>query len=374
MVSRRTLLYVTQGSFYPEARGGAGLSDVALFRCLSARGWQIEILCAFVPRESWVRVAAVAELSRRQLDCRVLEDCEPGFRCRRVVARGNGAEAWLSCLDRYLDELRPDAVLGGPDPGCRLLGRALERGFPSFFMAHNLAPVVLGLPFPVGLHVIANAPFTARHLAPLARGDVGVVLPLIEADRYRVARRSPGYVTFVNPIPEKGLAIAVEVARLLPDERFLFVEGGWSGDQTDATGLAAACALPNVELSPYQSDMREVYAVTDILLVPSAGRTDFERGFIESFARVVVEAQVSGIPVVAADAGGLPFTVGEGGIVIDPRDDVDAYVTALRSIRSDPDLRAHLSRAALENSCRPEFNPERQVSAFVDFIEARLGT
>lgn len=357
---------MTQGAFYPEASGGAGLSDVALFRCLGAQGWRIEILCAFFPRESWLRAAAVAELSRRELDYRVLEDCEPGFPCRRVVAPGNGAGAWLSYLDRCLDELCPDAVLGGPDPGCRLLGRALERGFPTFFMAHNLAPVVLGLPFPVGLHVIASAPITARHLAPLARGEVGVVLPLIEADRYRVTRRSSDHVTFVNPIPEKGLGIAVEVARRLPDERFLFVEGGWPGVQKDATRLAAARALPNVELWPYQSDMRDVYAVTDILLMPSQ--------LTESFGRVVIEAQVNGIPVVAADAGGLPFTVGEGGILIGPRDDVDAYVAALRSIRSDPALRARLSRAALENSCRPELKPARQVRAFVDFVEAQLGT
>jgi glycosyltransferase involved in cell wall biosynthesis len=168
----------------------------------------------------------------------------------------------------------------------------------------------------------------------------------------------------VNPIPEKGLGIAVEVARLLTDEHFLFVEGGWPDVQNDATLLSEARALPNVELWPYQSDMREVYAVTDILLMPSQ--------LTESFGRVVIEAQVNGIPVVAADAGGLPFTVGEGGLLIGPRDDVDAYVVALRSIRSDPDLRARLSRAALENSCRPEFKPARQVRAFVDFVEARL--
>ena len=362
--SRTTLLYVTRGAFYPEASGGAELSDLALFRRLCARGWRIEVLCAFAPRESWLRAAAVADLSRLDLDSRVLEDCKPGFPCRRVAARGDGIEAWLGCLERCLDELRPDAVLGGPDPACPLLGRALERGLPAFFMAHSLAPIVRGLPLPAGLNVIASAPVTARHLAPLARGDVGVVLPLLEPDRYRVARRSPGHVTFVNPIPEKGLGVAVEVARLLPEERFLFVEGGWSGVENDEALLAAARALPNVELWPHQSDMRKVYAVTDILLVPSQ--------LNESFGRVIVEAQVNGIPVVAADAGGLPFTIGEGGLLVAPRNDVDAYADALRRIRSDPDLRARLSRAALENSRRPEFEPGRQVRAFVDFVEARL--
>jgi len=38
-------------------------------------------------------------------------------------------------------------------------------------------------------------------------------------------KRKRQYITFINPIPQKGLDVAIEIARCLPQERFLFVKG-----------------------------------------------------------------------------------------------------------------------------------------------------
>src|SRR5262249_21620774 len=56
-------------------------------------------------------------------------------------------------------------------------------------------------------------------------------------------------------------------------------------------------------------DMRTVYCDTRILLVPSQWED-------ETWGRVVSEAQLSGIPVITSDRGGLPESVGPGGIVL----------------------------------------------------------
>ena len=128
--------------------------------------------------------------------------------------------------------------------------------------------------------------------------------------------------------------------------------------------VKAAYSLPNVEVWEHQEDMRHVYSMTDILLVPSQ--------FTETFGRVIVEAQVNGIPVVAAKAGGIPYTVGQGGILVEPKDNLPAYLEALRRLRSDENFYAQLSALALENSQRPEFDAHYQVKNFIQFVESRI--
>jgi glycosyltransferase involved in cell wall biosynthesis len=119
-----------------------------------------------------------------------------------------------------------------------------------------------------------------------------------------------------------------------------------------------------VEVWEHQQDTRQIYAVTDILLVPSQ--------FYETFGRVILEAQVNSIPVVAANVGGIPYTLGQGGILATPHDDPDAYVDALRVLRTDEGFYKQLSTLAFQNSQRPEFDSEYQVNNFISFIESHL--
>jgi glycosyltransferase involved in cell wall biosynthesis len=265
-------------------------------------------------------------------------------------------------FDARLDELAPDAVLGYNNPSCPLLRRAAGRGYASFFIARSLANLFgPGRYVPDDVHLIANSPFTAAVAAQATGRQVEVVLPVVDFDAYRVERRERRYVTFVNPVPEKGVEVARAVARAMPEARFLFVQGRWA----DRSYAARRLAADNVEVWDHQDDMRSVYAVTDILLVPSQ--------WLETFGRVVVEAQANGIPVVAADVGGLPFTVGEGGLLVRPKGEAAAYVERLRRLRADADLYARLSAGAVANSRRPELSPDRQVDRFAEIVEREAG-
>jgi glycosyltransferase involved in cell wall biosynthesis len=64
----------------------------------------------------------------------------------------------------------------------------------------------------------------------------------------------------------------------------------------------------NVTLHPPTRDMRPLYARARLLLAPSQWE--------EAWGRVATEAQVSGIPVLASNRGGLPEAVGNGGILL----------------------------------------------------------
>ena len=150
---------------------------------------------------------------------------------------------------------------------------------------------------------LANSHFTADAYRRAYRVDPEVIYPFISLERYTTTT-SRENVTFVNPIPEKGSDIALELARLCPEIPFTFVEG-WrlSYDRREAL-TQKLFELPNLKLLPSQSDMRKVYRRCKILLAPSRCE--------EAYGMVVTEAQASGIPAVASARGGLRESVGTG--------------------------------------------------------------
>ena len=67
----------------------------------------------------------------------------------------------------------------------------------------------------------------------------------------------------------------------------------------------------------------------------------------EGFGLPAVEAMSCGTPVLSSDRGSLPEVIGEGGLYYDP-DNVDEIVACVRRFLAQPDLRARLKTAALE--------------------------
>jgi glycosyltransferase involved in cell wall biosynthesis len=92
------------------------------------------------------------------------------------------------------------------------------------------------------------------------------------------------------------------------------------------------------------AELDRSYAVADVMVLASRA---------ETYGMVVVEALARGLPVIAADVGGLTEALGHGadgirpGLLIAP-DDVGALAAALRSWLGDAQLRARLRRAAVE--------------------------
>ena len=86
------------------------------------------------------------------------------------------------------------------------------------------------------------------------------------------------------------------------------------------------------------------YSAADVLVLPSRA---------ETYGMVVAEALARGLPVVAANVGGVPEALGHGadgtrpGLLVPP-DDAAALRDALRAWLEDGDLRRQLRRAARE--------------------------
>ncbi len=107
------------------------------------------------------------------------------------------------------------------------------------------------------------------------------------------------------------------------------------------------------------SQMADVYRASDVVLVPS--RT-------ESFGLVAAEAQASGVPVIAANTGGLAHVVpsGSGGITVDGWDP-DDWASALSRILNDPGLSETLAAAGPRHA--ESFSWERAVERILDIYQ-----
>ncbi|MFC0316325.1 D-inositol-3-phosphate glycosyltransferase [Gordonia phosphorivorans] len=203
--------------------------------------------------------------------------------------------------------------------------------------------------------LVANTRTEAAELVDLygaSPAKIDVVPPGADLDAYspgsRAAARAelgldPGdtVVTFVGrlqPLKAPDVLLAAMAPLLRADATGtlrLLIVGGPSG-----TGLEHPAALAEladamgvadrVTFLPPQpaATLAQVYRASDLVAVPS---------FSESFGLVAVEAQACGIPVIAADVGGLGVAVRDGvtGRLVDGHD-IATWTAELADLLADP--------------------------------------
>jgi glycosyltransferase involved in cell wall biosynthesis len=349
-----TLVYLRDRLFFPDTAGGLSLSNVTLFRELVKRGWNVHVICH---RALWSR-QSFAEQRRRSdswfFQCAHAEG-RTMWRLRfpQLLRRAHRAALFY----RLALHLKPSLVLGDSNINDDVLSALARKRIPSLFIARNIPPPGCAERAEPALSIAANSPPLGRHLEGLLCREVPVIRPFIDPSMYVSERREPRYVTFVNPVYEKGLTVAMEIARRLPDVSFLFVNGRWPRARREASWLFQKSHFTrNITVWPFQADMRRVYAVTRILLLPSQ--------WYETFGRVISEANMNGIPVIASDTGGVAATVGRGGLIVSPPTNVAGYVKAIRTVLDDRGVHDRLRDDALANARAETFDLSRQIDLF----------
>ncbi len=89
----------------------------------------------------------------------------------------------------------------------------------------------------------------------------------------------------------------------------------------------------------------------------------------EPFGNVVLEGMACGCLPIVSDGGGLPDAIGDAGISF-TRGNVDALVTAIRTIISNPDLEKKLRNAAPSHLI--EHQPEIISNQYLEVVEAAM--
>ena len=156
------------------------------------------------------------------------------------------------------------------------------------------------------------------------------IRPLMHRNKIEIQEPFRGdCITLVNANLNKGVQQFLDMARKLPDRRFLGVLPYYGERQVPP-------APSNVEWVPFNDDVRVILKRTRILLVPS---------YYESFGRIAVEAMLNRIPVIyskpnpnsvypGGSTEGLHEWIQPVGIGCD-RDTIDEWVTAIRSLDNE---------------------------------------
>lgn len=156
------------------------------------------------------------------------------------------------------------------------------------------------------------------------------IRPIMHLDKVKINEPFRGdCITLVNANQNKGVAQFIDMAKRMPDRKFLGVLP-YYGE------LRVPQAPGNVEWTPFDDDIRNILKRTRILLVPS---------YYESFGRIAVEAMINGIPVLYSKPN--PSSVYPGGSTeglhewIHPaglgcnRDAIDEWKSAIESLDGD---------------------------------------
>jgi glycosyltransferase involved in cell wall biosynthesis len=364
---------------YLDPSSGAALATRELLELLAARGWDCRALTCGVldyaqetPLEDVLTAidrpttrigaalarggeAEVFDLELGSVRLTLLPTCHS--RADKAPTEREAA-IYLDLVNQVLDRFRPDVVLTyGGHPAClEMMRRARQRGIAVVFHLHNFGyndrrgfTNVSAIIFP--------SEYSRRHYRQIGL-DGTVIADPIPLDRVIAADPDPQYVTFINPQPEKGVAvfarIALELGTKRPEIPILVVEGRATSDGLEAVPLDLS-GLTNLHRMANTPDPRDFYRVSRAVLMPSLWR--------ESLGRVPIEAMANGIPVLASDRGALPETVGDAGFVftiperctptsaaVPTAHEVAPWVATVERLWDDPDFEAkHRALAKAES-------------------------
>ncbi|MGO4893900.1 glycosyltransferase [Flavobacterium sp. W21_SRS_FM6] len=223
----------------------------------------------------------------------------------------------------------------------------------SYFHTPDALPLNNAAALPKKFKYIANSQYTKNLHADK---NIDLVLPpLFFKENYIVDNANGNYAVLVNPSIHKGVEIALALANKNPDVDFLFVVNNKS---KKIDFLAQHLPTKNIEIVGPFSNMKEVYKQAKVILMPSIWN--------ETWGRVATEAHYSSIPVLSSNNGGLPESVGIGGISLPANSSIDDWNEAF--CRLWYDTNGEYKKAVIEHAKRDEIDPKWNVNSLIKLI------
>ena len=174
-----------------------------------------------------------------------------------------------------------------------------------------------------------------------------ICIPPVDYRDYGNVRVTGEYITLVNLNENKGGQVLIEIAKRLPQYKFLGVHGGYYDQIQDLS-------VENIKYIEPQTDIKKVYEKSKIVLMPSE---------YESYGQVAIEAISCGIPVINSKAEGLCKALNQEGI---DRNNIDAWCKEIDRLMTDKAYYATKSKQSKVMS--KELDPKPYLKNVSEFL------
>lgn len=349
------ILFATNFPYLPQRTGGNESSTNDLCNALMKKNIDVAVICTISPYNLlWIKNRIKAKLYNRKF----IVDCFLGY----PVYRGYNI---VNDIHEVVKTYKPDVVVVQAGKPFAIVNALSKYKIPvvlyvrDVFFEKNSEQLQINK----YLKCISNSTFTANKLKEKYKIESLILPPLVDSNNYRVNNRG-GSVVHIGLSPLKGIDISFELAKRRPDIPFLFVESWPLPRDVFLKYVKKAKILKNVKLKRRCQDMKKIYKCAKVLLVPSVCE--------EAWGRVVTEAQISGIPVIASNRGGLPESVGNGGIIVPHDAIIDTWEKELSLIWDSEVAYSELSSKALMRSRMCDVSLENNIDIFLDYIKQHI--
>ena len=240
---------------------------------------------------------------------------------------------------------------------------------PVFFVVHNTHEYscVSNPEKPVGIIYNCQA---AKDKLNYPQPNI-VLPPPVDFRQYDLGENNfdKPYITLINLNENKGGKIFWNIARAMPDRKFLAVKGGYDPQIVED--------LPNVTVVEHTPNILDIYRATRLLVMPSA---------YESWGMCATEAMCNGIPVICTPTFGLKENCGDAALYVgkEPdaaplkamgndadlpkvtgREDIAAWVKQIRTLDNK---KAYLSRSKCCRDRSRQHDPLTRYELLLDFV------
>jgi len=323
---RPSILYCCAGNIL-DITSGAALSLRTILASFARRGFRATAIQATIfdsPQGGQHVMAAGKDQKEKAIWRTVISDVEhlivkTGV-YRRHLMTVQEEETLVQLFRNELNFRKPDFVFlwGSLILERTIMREARDANVPVVFYLVNPGYKDITVFKDVSI-VISDTHATAKLYKERLGLDCKVVGKFISTEELKsTVPRKPDFFTFINPSFEKGVSVFMPLAKLLakeaPEIKFLVVQsrGVWANALNVLKFKPED--FPNVTVIGHQHNMKPIYASTRTLILPSLWH--------ESGARVIAEAQINGIPILASNTGGSAELIGKGGMTFDLAEDV----------------------------------------------------
>jgi surfactin synthase thioesterase subunit/glycosyltransferase involved in cell wall biosynthesis len=303
-------ILLAHNSLYFPSHGGGDKSNRLLMESLAERGHEVRVVTRVENFGDASHEKLLRQLAERGVEAETSDPSAVRLSMHgvdvRTLTRNPQIRAFFS---RQIADFDPDVIITSTDdPGQLLFDLAIRA--PRARVVY-LVRATIAVPFgPDSSMISLSKTENLRH----ADGVVGVSnyvanyvkqfsgidaihVPISLLERVpeypNLGSFDNPYVSMVNPCAVKGITIFLELADRLPQVKFAAVPT-WGATAVDMANLRRR---PNITLFEPFDDIDDLLRQTKVMLVPSV--------WAEARSRIVLESMSRGIPVVAADVGGL---------------------------------------------------------------------